>query len=82
RDQQHDINATARADNDHLQEQIDDLYNTNAQSASQEARYATIASDKNQNPESNLEDISFNGLFDSREDRQAMQNDLKVLLFS
>ncbi len=47
-----------------------------------EARYATIASAKKHIPESNLAVISVNGLFAAREARQALQNDLNVMLFS
>ncbi|XNM72536.1 hypothetical protein ACLK11_01790 [Escherichia coli] len=50
--------------------------------ARHEARYATIASAKKNIPESNLAVISVNGLFAAREARQALQNDLNVMLFS
>ncbi|MDK6514567.1 hypothetical protein QP266_30225, partial [Klebsiella oxytoca] len=58
------------------------LFNTKAQSGSHEARYGTIASAKKHIPESNLAVISVNGLFAAREARQALQNDLNVMLFS
>ncbi|MCR2308181.1 hypothetical protein NSX65_35310, partial [Salmonella enterica] len=47
-----------------------------------EARYATIGSAKKHIPESSLAVISVNGLFAAREARQALQNDLNVMLFS
>ena len=62
--------------------EIEELFNTKAQSGSHEARYATIASAKKHIPESNLAVISVNGLFAAREARQALQNDLNVMLFS
>ncbi|MCP5910443.1 hypothetical protein NL326_27955, partial [Klebsiella pneumoniae] len=43
---------------------------------------ATIGSAKKHIPESNLAVISVNGLFAAREARQALQNDLNVMLFS
>ncbi|CDL26819.1 Putative oxidoreductase subunit [Escherichia coli ISC7] len=62
--------------------EIEELFNSKAQSGSHEARYATIASAKKHIPESNLAVISVNGLFAAREARQALQNDLNVMLFS
>ena len=76
------INGKAGADNEQLLVEIEELFNTKAQSGSHEARYATIASAKKHIPESNLAVISVNGLFAAREARQALQNDLNVMLFS
>ncbi len=70
------------ADNEQLLVEIEELFNSKAQSGSHEARYATIASAKKHIPESNLAVISVNGLFAAREARQALQNDLNVMLFS
>ncbi|HAJ3526198.1 TPA: acyl-CoA synthetase FdrA [Escherichia coli] len=76
------INGKAGADNEQLLVEIEELFNSKAQSGSHEARYATIASAKKHIPESNLAVISVNGLFAAREARQALQNDLNVMLFS
>ncbi len=77
------INGKAGADNEQLLVEIEEeLLNSKAQSGSHEARYATIASAKKHIPESNLAVISVNGLFAAREARQALQNDLNVMLFS
>lgn len=76
------INGKSGADNKQLLVEIEELFNTKAQSGSHEARYATIASAKKHIPESNLAVISVNGLFAAREARQALQNDLNVMLFS
>ncbi|EGO7606642.1 hypothetical protein F0C39_003152 [Escherichia coli] len=83
------INGKSGADNEQLLAEIEELFNSKAQSAkrkaqsgSHEARYATIASAKKHIPESNLAVISVNGLFAAREARQALQNDLNVMLFS
>ncbi|EFC8738594.1 acyl-CoA synthetase FdrA [Escherichia coli] len=76
------INGKSGADNEQLLVEIEELFNTKAQSGSHEARYATIASAKKHIPESNLAVISVNGLFAAREARQALQNDLNVMLFS
>ena len=76
------INGKAGADNEQLLVEIEELFNTKAQSGSHEARYATIGSAKKHIPESNLAVISVNGLFAAREARQALQNDLNVMLFS
>ena len=76
------INGKAGADNEQLLVEIEELFNTKAQTGSHEARYATIASAKKHIPESNLAVISVNGLFAAREARQALQNDLNVMLFS
>ena len=72
------INGKSGVDNEQLLAEID----TKAQSGSHEARYGTIASAKKHIPESNLAVISVNGLFAAREARQALQNDLNVMLFS
>ena len=76
------INGKSGADNEQLLVEIEELFNTKAQSGSHEARYATIGSAKKHIPESNLAVISVNGLFAAREARQALQNDLNVMLFS
>ena len=76
------INGKSGVDNEQLLAEIEELFNTKAQSGSHEARYATIASAKKYIPESNLAVISVNGLFAAREARQALQNDLNVMLFS
>ena len=76
------INGKSGADNEQLLVEIEELFNSKAQSGSHEARYATIASAKKHIPESNLAVISVNGLFAAREARQALQNDLNVMLFS
>ncbi len=76
------INGKSGADNEQLLAEIEELFNSKAQSGSHEARYATIASAKKHIPESNLAVISVNGLFAAREARQALQNDLNVMLFS
>lgn len=75
------INGKSGADNEQLLVEIEELFNTKAQSGSHEARYATIGSAKSIS-ESNLAVISVNGLFAAREARQALQNDLNVMLFS
>ncbi|HFI7498261.1 hypothetical protein P2N75_08525 [Escherichia coli] len=74
------INGKSGADNEQLLAEIEELFNSKAQSGSHEARYATIASAKKHIPESNLAVISVNGLFAAREARQALQNDLNVML--
>ncbi|HDS8493065.1 TPA: acyl-CoA synthetase FdrA [Escherichia coli] len=76
------INGKSGVDNEQLLAEIEELFNTKAQSGSHEARYGTIASAKKHIPESNLAVISVNGLFAAREARQALQNDLNVMLFS
>ena len=76
------INGKSGVDNEQLLAEIEELFNTKAQSGSHEARYGTIASAKKYIPESNLAVISVNGLFAAREARQALQNDLNVMLFS
>ncbi len=75
-------NEQLLVDNEQLLAEIEELFNTKAQSGSHEARYGTIASAKKHIPESNLAVISVNGLFAAREARQALQNDLNVMLFS
>ncbi|ALR78686.1 acyl-CoA synthetase FdrA [[Enterobacter] lignolyticus] len=47
-----------------------------------ESRYATLSSAHTHIPESNLAVISVNGAFAAREARQALENDLNVMLFS
>ncbi|WP_196088295.1 acyl-CoA synthetase FdrA [Citrobacter freundii] len=61
---------------------IDDLFTHKEQGGQHEARYATLASAKKHVPDSNLAVISVNGLFAAREARQALQNNLNVMLFS
>jgi len=70
------------ADNEQTLAAIEELFHNKAQSGQHEARYATLASAKKHLPESNLAVISVNGLFAAREARQALQNDLNVMLFS
>lgn len=48
------INGKSGVDNEQLLAEIEELFNTKAQSGSHEARYATIASAKKYIPESNL----------------------------
>lgn len=76
------INGRDGADNEQTLAAIEELFHTKAQSGQHEARYATLASAKKHLPESNLAVISVNGLFAAREARQALQNDLNVMLFS
>lgn len=61
---------------------IEALFTRKERTGSHEARYATIASAKTHRPESNLAVISVNGTFAAREARQALENDLNVMLFS
>lgn len=61
---------------------IDELFTHKEQGGQHEARYATLASAKKHVPDSNLAVISVNGLFAAREARQALQNNLNVMLFS
>ena len=76
------INGKDGADNDQTLAAIEELFTKKADSGSHEARYATLASAKKHIPDSNLAVISVNGLFAAREARQALQNDLNVMLFS
>lgn len=61
---------------------IEVLFTRKESAGSHEARYATIASAKTHRPDSNLAVISVNGTFAAREARQALENDLNVMLFS
>ncbi len=61
---------------------IEALFTRKESGGTHEARYATIASAKTHRPESNLAVISVNGTFAAREARQALENDLNVMLFS
>jgi len=61
---------------------IEALFTRKESAGSHEARYATIASAKAHRPDSNLAVISVNGTFAAREARQALENDLNVMLFS
>ncbi|PWS15637.1 hypothetical protein DKP79_26905, partial [Klebsiella pneumoniae] len=70
------------ADCEQLLSEIEALFSKKAESGQHEARYATLASAKKHLPQSNLAIISVNGLFAAREARQAVQNDLNVMLFS
>ena len=72
------INGKSGADNEQLLAEIEELFNSKAQSGSHEARYATIASAKKHIPESSLAVISVNGLFAAREARQAITSQLKM----
>lgn len=70
------------ADCEQILSEIEALFSKKAESGQHEARYATLASAKKHLPQSNLAIISVNGLFAAREARQALQNDLNVMLFS
>ncbi|ENV9332139.1 acyl-CoA synthetase FdrA [Klebsiella aerogenes] len=70
------------ADSEQILGEIEALFSKKADSGQHEARYATLASAKKHLPQSNLAIISVNGLFAAREARQALQNDLNVMLFS
>lgn len=61
---------------------IEALFTRKERTGSHEARYASIASAKTHRPDSNLAVISVNGTFAAREARQALENDLNVMLFS
>ena len=61
---------------------IEALFTRKERTGSHDARYATIASAKTHRPDSNLAVISVNGTFAAREARQALENDLNVMLFS
>lgn len=62
---------------------IEGLFTRKDQGGSRhEARYATLSSAHQHIPESNLAIISVNGAFAAREARQALDNDLNVMLFS
>nr|HAS1762565.1 FdrA family protein [Enterobacter asburiae] len=70
------------AANDETLAAIEALFTRKESGGTHEARYATIASAKTHRPESNLAVISVNGTFAAREARQALENDLNVMLFS
>lgn len=70
------------AANDETLAAIEALFTRKESGGSHEARYATLASAKTHRPESNLAVISVNGTFAAREARQALENDLNVMLFS
>ena len=70
------------AANDETLAAIEALFTHKERAGSHEARYATIASAKTHRPDSNLAVISVNGTFAAREARQALENDLNVMLFS
>lgn len=76
------INGKPGADNDKTLAAVEELFTHKAQSGQHESRYATLASAKKHIPESNLAVISVNGLFAAREARQALHNNLNVMLFS
>lgn len=62
---------------------IDELFTRKDKgSARHEARFATLSSAHTHIPESNLAVISVNGAFAAREARQALENNLNVMLFS
>ncbi|XPE66686.1 hypothetical protein ACNKHR_06100 [Shigella flexneri] len=75
------INGKSGADNEQLLVEIEELFNTKAQSGSHEARYATIASAKKHIPEEPGGDFG-QRLFAAREARQALQNHFNVTPFS
>ncbi|EFC54379.1 acyl-CoA synthetase FdrA [Enterobacter cancerogenus] len=70
------------AANDETLAAIEALFTRKESAGSHEARYATIASAKAHRPDANLAVISVNGTFAAREARQALENDLNVMLFS
>lgn len=70
------------AANDETLAAIEALFTRKESGGTHEARYATIASAKTHRPDSNLAVISVNGTFAAREARQALENDLNVMLFS
>lgn len=76
------IKGASEAANDQTLVAIDDLFTHKEQGGQHEAHYATLASAKKHVPDSNLAVISVNGLFAAREARQALQNNLNVMLFS
>ncbi len=61
------INGKSGVDNEQLLAEIEELFNTKAQSGSHEARYATIASAKSISRKVTPAVISVNGLFAARE---------------
>ncbi|WP_313048591.1 acyl-CoA synthetase FdrA [Atlantibacter subterraneus] len=61
---------------------IEALFIRKETNGSHEARYATLNSARQHLPDSNLAVISVNGAFAAREARQALENDLNVMLFS
>lgn len=76
------IKGVEGADGGQLLADIEALFNHKAAGGAHEARYATLTSAKKHLTDSNLAVISVNGLFAAREARQALQNDLNVMLFS
>lgn len=76
------IKGASEAANDQTLVAIEELFTHKEQGGQHEARYATLASAKKHVPDSNLAVISVNGLFAAREARQALQNNLNVMLFS
>ena len=76
------IKGASEAANNQTLVAIEDLFTHKEQGGQHEARYATLASAKKHVPDSNLAVISVNGLFAAREARQALQNNLNVMLFS
>ncbi|PJG57869.1 acyl-CoA synthetase FdrA [Aeromonas cavernicola] len=62
--------------------EIENLFTQKETRQHHEASYATLSSAKKHLPESNLAVISVNGQFAVREARQALENDLNVMLFS
>lgn len=75
------INGKSGADNEQLLVEIEELFNTSAKRLARGALRHYWQRQKHI-PESNLAVISVNGLFAAREARQALQNDLNVMLFS
>lgn len=61
---------------------IEALFNHKEKGTRHQARFATLASAKANIPESNLAVIAVNGLYAAREARQALENNLNVMLFS
>lgn len=76
------IKGANDVDNEQSLAAIEALFTNKEQRGQHESSYATIASAKKHIPDSNLAIISVNGMFAAREARQALQNDLNVMLFS
>lgn len=77
------IRGTSDEANDATLAAIEGLFTRKDKGGSHhEARYATLSSAHQHIPESNLAIISVNGAFAAREARQALDNDLNVMLFS
>lgn len=76
------IKGASDAANEATLEAIEGLFIRKEQGGRHEARYATLSSARAHIPESNLAVISVNGAFAAREARQALENDLNVMLFS